>query len=113
MPLSDTGNWPPNVTSEQTRRALAAGFLVALESVGRDFGIDRCPRCGERTFRVIGDPHATQFHFSLAGALRHDCDRKGDPTGDHPTWTARELELAGQGTLWPTTDIKPQGDKHD
>jgi hypothetical protein len=101
-------SWPPEVTSEQTRRALAAGFLVDLEAVGRDFGQDRCPSCGARAFRVIGDAHATLFHFYVAGALRHDCDRKTDPTSDHPAWTRRQLELAGQGTLWPTHEPQPK-----
>jgi hypothetical protein len=107
-PTDGIGNWPSDVTSEQTRRALAAGFLVDLEAVGRDFARDHCLQCGCPVFLIVGDEHRTPFNFYIAGALRHDCDRKADPTGDHPAWTRRQLELAGQGTLWPTHEPQPK-----
>lgn len=81
-------------------RALAAGYLVELEQVGRDFAPAECPVClgVRRTYQVAGDRHRTLLEFGVAGAYRHQCFA-APPAGDHPAWTARERQHRDQQQL--------------
>lgn len=89
---------PSAATSPHVLRYLAAGYVLPLESIGRDFRPSSCLRCGSPGYSVDGDPHRLVFHFGLSGVYQHQCG-KGEPPGDHPRLVEQD-RLESQAQQW-------------